>query len=279
MSNDNLTMTERLSQVATRANALCQTVEDQVGIIQSTLSETVTHTKNEVAGEITSINNQLEQAEEQFNQWKGQYTQEINGLPVTVNGNEKSFFFRGYLSAGSYSSDATGPDSDFPRCGTPKPPYYVNMLEFDASGTNQTFGEIGDWFSIDCVISHRGMIASAGYGNHFIFTGTTSNDCVSGLLEIKKVSQNGAIKLYISEPDFEDQEIAIDKELEGSTIPIFFRRINQGYGKGVARISLKIDTRYHCGASRAIAVSAKYSSDKGQPCVERLTHTQPSWEQ
>ncbi|MEQ2353173.1 hypothetical protein [Pseudoalteromonas piscicida] len=37
MSNDNLTMTERLSQVATRANALCQTVEDQVGIIHAEL--------------------------------------------------------------------------------------------------------------------------------------------------------------------------------------------------------------------------------------------------
>ncbi|MEZ7206676.1 hypothetical protein [Pseudoalteromonas sp. DY56-GL79] len=274
MSNDNLTMTERLSQVATRANALCQTVEDQVGIIQSTLSETVTHTKNLVAGEITSINNQLEQAEEQFNQWKGQYTQEINGLPVTVNGSEKSFFFRGYLSAGSYSSDATGPDSDFPRCGTPKPPYYVNMLEFSGNGG---FGGQGDYFKLDFIMAHRGMFASPHYADQIQFTGTSYHDCVSGQLEIKKVSRNGALKLFISEPDNEAQEIEISKDLEGATIPIYFRKIGKGYS-GLARITMKVDTRYHCGATKAVTVSGKYTSSNGQPCADRITHTQPSWE-
>ncbi|RXE99582.1 hypothetical protein [Pseudoalteromonas sp. PS5] len=274
MSNDNLTMTERLSQVATRANALCQTVEDQVGIIQSTLSETVTHTKNEVAGEITSINNQLEQAEEQFNQWKGQYTQEINGLPVTINGSEKSFFFKSYLDPGSYDRESAGPDSDFPTCGSPKPPYYVNMLEFSGNGG---FGGQGDYFELDFIMAHRGMFASPSYGDHIKFTGTSYHDCVSGHLKIIKVSQDGAMKLFISEPDNEAQEIEISKGLEGATVPIYFRKINKGYS-GLARITMKVDTRYHCGASRAITVSGKYTSSNGKPCADRITHTQPSWE-
>ncbi|NUZ11731.1 hypothetical protein HUZ36_13170 [Pseudoalteromonas sp. McH1-7] len=67
MSNDNLTMTERLSQVATRANALCQTVEDQVGIIQSTLE------------------NKAEEVDQHIDSSTAELTAATNGMKAQVN--------------------------------------------------------------------------------------------------------------------------------------------------------------------------------------------------
>ncbi|RXE85487.1 hypothetical protein [Pseudoalteromonas sp. A757] len=85
MSNDNLTMTERLSQVATRANALCQTVEDQVGIIQSTLSETVTDVKSQTSQAINTAQTQFsefrENADDRFSKrLEGDSSKEIIDL-------------------------------------------------------------------------------------------------------------------------------------------------------------------------------------------------------
>ncbi|PCK33113.1 hypothetical protein [Pseudoalteromonas piscicida] len=85
MSNDNLTMTERLSQVATRANALCQTVEDQVGVIQSTLSETVADVKSQTSQAISTAQVQFsefrENADDRFSKrLEGDSSKEIIDL-------------------------------------------------------------------------------------------------------------------------------------------------------------------------------------------------------
>lgn len=246
--------------------------------IEEQLSNAVQATNNLTAAvnnKIGQIDQRMGTAEQQFDSWKANFSENINGLEVYKQGGIRRFFFGQLLSTGGYASGGTGPDSSFPVCSNPQPPYYVNLLEFIA---NQGFGDYGDMFRVEFIMAHRGMNSSDYYADHFIFTGTTWNDSVSGQLEVKNVAHDGAISVFISEPNNEEHEVALTNAMEGTVIPVSFRSIGQGADSGKARITLKVDTRYHCGSDRAFGADVTYTSNRGRPAAARVSQTKPKWD-
>ncbi|CAH9055088.1 hypothetical protein PSECIP111951_01170 [Pseudoalteromonas holothuriae] len=264
MSEQDKTMTQRLSDVVTAADGLTQTVQDQIGQINSTVSAKMA----EVDSKVTS-------AENAFDTWKESLVENINGINVYKEGNVKRFTFATTLGAGGWTGDADGPDSDYRYCANPQPPYFINMLEFISSSS---FGGNGDYFKVEFLMTHRGMFASNGYTDHLIFTGTSAQDSVAGQLEIRKVANDKSVSVFISEPNNPEKEIQLTNELEGTVLPVAFRAIGQGSHKGIARIALKVDTRPHCGSTRAFRVNSEYTSVNGQPSTNRITQEKPHWE-
>ncbi|WP_046005612.1 hypothetical protein [Pseudoalteromonas rubra] len=257
MSTDNKTTTERLSDVAVRANALCQTVAQQSD----------------------NINTSLQQAKAEFDDWKGSFTEVVNGLLVHKEGRNKRFSFAQVLDNGGYDERGQGPHPDFRACANPKEPYYINLLEFVA-GANGWFGNYGDRFRCEFIMSHRGMYSTS---DHIVITGTSFEDCVSGRVEIKNITehtQNGHLALFVSEPN-ENREQELNPKIDdySNSFPFNFRAVNQGFGPGVARITFKVDPKFHCGAYRALSVQCEYSSDRARPSNMRVSHEQPSWNQ
>lgn len=226
-----------------------------------------------VENKVGEIDQRVETAEQEFESWKANFSETINGIEVYKQGGIRRYFFRSGLNNGGYTSDG-GPDSSFPVCSNPQPPYYVNLLEYDADGW--AYGYEGDIFKIEYIQTHRGMGSSEHYLEHFKFTGNSSSDSVGGLVEIVATTGQG-ISLFISEPNEEEKEIPITKDLIGTKIPVSFRTIGQGKD-GVARVSLKIDTRYHCGAGRAFGVDVTYTSPKGKPPANRVSQIKPKWD-
>ncbi|NOU49489.1 hypothetical protein HG263_02865 [Pseudoalteromonas sp. JBTF-M23] len=267
MSEQDKTMTQRLTDVVTAANGLTQTVQDKIGEINSTVS-----------AKMVEVDTKVTSAENAFDTWKESLVENINGINVYKQGNVKRFTFATTLGNGGWTGDADGPDSDYPYCNNPQPPYYINMLEFLPSVVHSGYGTGGDFFKIEFLMTHRGMFASDGYTDHLIFTGTSFNDSVAGQLEVKKVANDKSVSIFISEPENPEKEILLTNELEGTTIPVLFRAINQGYDNGIARVSLKVDTRQHCGSTRAISVDTHYTSLNGQPSANRITQEKPHWE-
>lgn len=239
------------------------------------LIESVNNMTDTVAGKMGEIDAKLLSAEQAFNLWKANFSENINGLEVYKQGGMRRFFFGQYLSSGGWTGDGNGPDADFVACSNPQPPYYVNLLEFVSS---YGFGGYGDIFRIEFIMSHRGMGSSDGYIDHLVFTGTSWNDSVSGSLEVRKVSHDGAVSVFVSEPNNEEREVALTNSLEGSVIPISFRSIGQGYDSGSARVTLKIDSRYFCGAERAFGADVTYTSNCGRPAAARVSQTKPRWD-
>ncbi len=268
MSTQEKPMSQRLTDVAIAADKLTQTVQEQVGIINTTLTN-----------KSQDVDNTVQSAKNSFDSWKNSLVQNINGLNVHKQGNLKRFLFKQFLSSGGYKHGGGGPDIDFPSCANPQPPYYVNLLEFNSTGNSMTFGNAGDFFKIEFIMCHRGMFASEGYTDHLVFTGTSYQDSVAGQLEIKKIAQDGVLSIFTSEPATIEKEIPLTNALEGTTVPVSFRTIGQGYDQGKARITLKIDTRYHCGSTRAISVDTSYTSEQGQPAINRISQDKPTWEQ
>ncbi|AOT09346.1 hypothetical protein [Pseudoalteromonas luteoviolacea] len=269
MSNEHTTITEQLAAVVTRSNALCNTVQDQINNINSTLNTKTT----EVDNFVTQSKNELET---KFTHLKNGFVETINGLDVFQEGLIKRFAFKSTLNAGGYTGASDGPDSSYPTCFNPQPPYYINLIEFDAQNVGSGFGYDGDTFNCDFVMAHRGM---ASYVDHIVISGTSQQDCVSAHVEVKKVMNSGAISLYISEPGEEPREIPITAADVGKTLTVFFRQINKGYSNGRARVTLKVDTRPHCGSTRAFLAKCEYSSVNGRPCADRISQTAPTWEQ
>ncbi|WP_462173839.1 hypothetical protein [Pseudoalteromonas xiamenensis] len=267
MSESNLPISERLTRVATAADQLTATVQGQLGKIDK-----------QVEMAKAELNGALKAAQTQFDTWQNSFVEVINGLSVYKQGERKSFFFKGVLNSGGYQANGQGPDADFPGCAAPQPPYYVNMLEFDVRGKTY-FGEWGDFFKVEFLMNHRGMFATDGYTDHLIFTGTSAHDSVAGQLEIRKISQDNALKLFLSQPKEIEQHIPLTNAMEGTIIPVSFRDISQGTGKGIARLTLEVDTRYHCGSSRAVSVHSLYTSNMGKPSENRISLIKPSWEQ
>ncbi|MEZ8402653.1 hypothetical protein AB6C66_07265 [Vibrio splendidus] len=233
-------------------------------------SNNLTGAVNEKVGE---IDERVSSAEQQFNAWKANFSESVNGVEVYKQGSLRQYFFRSGLNNGGYISN-DGPNSSFPRCSNPQSPYYVNLLEFSPEGGS--FGSAGDFFKIEYIQTHRGMGSSESYLEHFKFTGSSSSDSVGGLLEVVATTGNG-IGLFISEPNNEEKEIMITKELIGTKIPISFRSIGQGYN-GFARITVKVDSRYHCGAGRAFGADVTYTSNKGRPPANRVSQHKPKWD-
>ncbi|MBQ4836290.1 MULTISPECIES: hypothetical protein [Pseudoalteromonas] len=269
MSNEHTTITEQLAAVVTRSNALCNTVQGQINNINSTLDAKKTEVDNKVAQTKSELNTQ-------FTNLKNGIVETVNGVDVYQEGLTKRFAFKSTLNAGGYTAASDGPDPSYRHCAAPQDPYYINLIEFDAESNGSHFGHDGDTFNCDFVMSHRGM---ASYVDHLVFSGTSSHDCVSAHIEVKRVMHDGAITLYISEPDAEPREIAITQADVGKTLTVFFRSINKGYGKGRARVTLKVDTRPHCGSTRAFMAKCEYSSDSGRPCLNRITQSAPTWGQ
>lgn len=227
-----------------------------------------------IDGKIAAIDERVNTAETQFELWKASFVENINGVEVFKKGRMKEYFLSSYINTGGYTSEG-GPDSDFPACAAPQSPYFINLLEFTA---RSGFGQNGDIFKVEYHQTHRGMGATAGYTEHLIFTGTTWSDSVAGHLEIVETSGAG-LSLFTSEPNNEAIETPITTDMRGTKIPLSFRSISQGYDTGTARISLKIDSRYHCGASRAFGAHAFYTSDRGAPPKSIISQTQPAWDQ
>lgn len=227
-----------------------------------------------VANKTKEIDNRMDTAETEFDQWKANFSETINGIEVYKQGGIRRFFFGGQFNSGGYTAEG-GPDSGFPTCANPQPPSFLNLFEILAKGG---FGEQGDMFTIEYISSHRGMGATDGYTDHFVFTGTSYSDSVAGQIELKKVSANNHIKLFLSEPNAEEKEVDITTDMQGSTISVSFRNIGQGYDTGKARVTLKVDTRYHCSAGRSFGVDVTYTSNRGQPCANRLSTQKPKWD-
>ena len=226
-----------------------------------------------VDGKMKDIDKQIADKKVLIDQYLGNVVSNINGVDVHKQGQIKTYFIQGDLNNGGYTKEG-GPDDSFPSCAAPQSATYLNLLEFIAASG---FGRGGDMFRVEFMMTHRGMAATAGYTNHIVFTGTSSSDSVAGQLELKKIANNVELNLFISEPSG-DKEVALTRDLEGTTLPVSLRAIAQGYD-GIARITLKIDTRYHCGAGRSFGAHVMYTSDKGRPSVARVTQIQPTWEE
>lgn len=226
-----------------------------------------------VNGKVSEIDSELAQALTQFDAWKSNFSTTINGLEVYKQGGIKRFFFGQDLNSGGYLSTGDGPDASFPYCVAPKSPYFINLLEFD--GASGSFGASGDIFKADFIMGHRG-IADGTYYDQLIFKGTSWADSVSGHVEIKNVAQDGAVSLHISEPNNVEKVIAITKAMIGTTIPVNFYAYGQGVS-GKARITVKVDTRYHCGSGRAFSADVSYTSNKAAPAVSRVSQVKPAW--
>lgn len=226
-----------------------------------------------VDGKMKDIDKQVADKKVLIDQYLSNVVSNINGVDVHKQGRVKTYFIQGDLSNGGYTKDG-GPDDSFPACAVPQSATYLNLLEFIAASG---FGRGGDMFRVEFMMTHRGMAATAGYTNHIIFTGTSASDSVAGQLELKKIANNGELSLFISEPNG-DKEVALTHDLEGTTLPVSLRSIGQG-SQGLARVTLKIDTRYHCGAGRSFGANVMYTSDRGRPSVARVTQIQPTWEE
>ncbi|SGY99869.1 hypothetical protein [Moritella viscosa] len=228
-----------------------------------------------VDGKMKDIDKLVADKKVLIDQYLSNVVSNINGVDVHKQGRIKTYFIQGNLSSGGHTREG-GPDDLFPVCAAPKSPTYLNLIEFIASSAG--FGGGGDMFRVEFMITHRGMAANTGYTNHLIFTGTSSSDSVAGLLELKKIAKNGELSLFISEPSG-DKEVALTRDLEGTALPVSFRSIGQGRDNGIARVTLKVDTRYHCGADRSFGAHIMYTSDKGRPSVARVTQIKPTWEE
>ncbi|RZM83788.1 hypothetical protein C3B51_05790 [Pseudoalteromonas rubra] len=277
MTTETKPISQQLTEVAGRANALCQTVADKAGEITTTLNAKLAQVDARVTNAEASLNTEMVQAQSEFNSWKSGHTELVNGLDVHKQGKIKRYFFATTLGNGGYTADRDGPDAAFPHCASPQEPYYINLLEFDAQNGGG-FGAAGDYFKCEVIMTHRGMFATS-YTEHLVFTGTSFQDCVSAVMEAKSIVHNNHLSLFISEPDNPAKEIPLGSDLAGSSVPVNFRAIGQGYDSGIARLTLKVDPRFHCGASRAISVSTEYTSERGRPSAERISQNQPTWEQ
>ncbi|HIF9272832.1 TPA: hypothetical protein ACX6QR_000812 [Photobacterium damselae] len=233
-------------------------------------SENLTGAVNNKIGE---IDKKVKTAEEKYEEWRANFSEMINGIEVYKQGGIRRYFFRSTLDNGGYI-ESGGPNSEFPVCANPKPPTYINLLEYVASGNSYGYG--GDIFKIEYIQTHRGMGAASCYLEHFKFTGNSFSDSVGGLLEIVATTGKG-ISIFISEPNNEEKEIKITTDMIGTKVPVSFRSIGQGY-IGKARITIKVDTRYHCGAARAFGVDVMYTSPNGMPPTNRISQQKPKWD-
>ncbi|ERY85307.1 hypothetical protein [Pseudomonas aeruginosa] len=230
---------------------------------------------NAVNGKVSEIDTELATALAQFNTWKANFSTNINGLEVYKQGGIKRFFFGQNLDNGGYLSSGDGPDATFPYCAAPKAPWYINLLEFNGVKDPGAFGTAGDIFKADWIMSHRG-IANGTYFDQLAFKGTSWADSVSGHVEVKNISQDGMLSLHISAPNTPDKVIPLTKAMMGTVIPVDFWAFGQGTA-GKARISIKVDTRWHCGSGRAFSADVSYTSNLAGPCVARVTQTKPAW--
>ncbi|ARC91234.1 hypothetical protein B6A42_02440 [Vibrio coralliilyticus] len=210
--------------------------------------------------------------ESRVNQATAPLMQVINGRDVYRVGDKHVYGIKHYVADGGYQAGANK-DPAFPNVKDPTLPVsYFNLIEFVA---NSGFGSQSDTFKVEFYQTHRGM-NSSNYVDHFVFTGASVQDSVSGFLEVKKTTEVGGLCLFISQPSG-NREVRITRDMEGQRIPISLRDIGQGYDRGTARLSLKVDTRYYAGATRAFYLHGEYTSDRGQPPAKLYNKNAVHW--
>ncbi|MBY7729924.1 hypothetical protein JHW46_06125 [Vibrio splendidus] len=223
-----------------------------------------------MSGFTRTFNSKLSGYQGQMNTVTKAVMEVINGVNVYHVAGKKMYTIKHTVANGGYKKGANI-DPAYPNVADPTiPPTYFNLIEFAGHSTGS-----GDLFRVEFYQTHRGM-NHGGYVEHFVFTGSTSHDSVSGYLEVKKTTARGGICLFVSEPKG-DREIAITKEMEGQIIPISLRDIGQRYDNGVARLTLKVDTRHQAGATRQFCVNGEYTSSKGRPPVSLVNDKPVSW--
>lgn len=227
---------------------------------------------NAMNGFTSTFNSKLTGYQGQMNLVTKAVMEVINGVNVYSVGGKKVYSLRHSVANGGYKAGANL-DPNFPNVADPTiPPSYFNLIEFVAGGG---FGSYGDSFRVEFYQTHRGM-ASSGYLEHFIFTGTCAYDSVSGVLEVKKTTGAGGICLFISQPSG-DREVPITKDMEGQIIPVSLRDIGQGTNTGVARLTVKADTRHQAGSGRLFRVDAEYDAIRARPPVNVFNDSPVNW--
>ena len=120
-------------------------IEQQIGA----LVEASNNLTKVVSGEVKKIDQRMDDAESEFDEWKSVFCENINGIDVFKQGAVRRYFYRSGLNNGGYTGERDGPDSEFPVCSNPQPPYFVNLLEFIAGSGAYGYG--GDIFKIDYI--------------------------------------------------------------------------------------------------------------------------------
>ncbi|CAK1801105.1 Phage tail protein [Vibrio crassostreae] len=225
---------------------------------------------NAMNGFTSTFNSKLTGYQGQMNLVTKAVMEVINGVNVYHVAGKKMYTMKHNVANGGYKKGANL-DPNFPNVADPTiPPTYFNLIEFVS---NSGFGGRGDLFRVEFYQTHHGM--TSPYLDHFVFTGTSSLSSVSGYLEVKKTTAKG-ICLFISQPSG-DREIPITKDMEGKVIPISLRDIGQGYDSGIARLTLKVDTRHQAGASRNFCLNGEYTSSRGRPPVSLVNDKPVHW--
>ena len=221
-------------------------------------------------GFTSTFNSKLSGYQGQMNLVTKAVMEVINGTNVYHVAGKKMYTIKHTVRNGGYKKGANL-DPDYPNVADPTiPPTYFNLIEFAGHSSGST-----DLFRVEFYQTHRGM-NHEGYVEHFVFTGTSSGDSVSGYLEVKKTTARGGICLFISQPSG-DREVPITKDMEGQIIPISLRDIGQRYDSGVARLTLKVDTRHQAGATRTFCLNGEYTSSKGRPPVSLVNDQPVNW--
>lgn len=223
-------------------------------------------------GFTSTFNSKLSGYQGQMNLVTKAVMEVVNGTNVYHVAGKKMYTIKRTVANGGYKKGANL-DPDYPNVADPTiPPTYFNLIEF---ADNAGFGGGGDLFRVEFYQTHRGMNHES-YVEHFVFTGTSAHDSVSGYLEVKKTTARGGICLFVSQPSG-DREIPITKDMEGQIIPISLRDIGQGSSTGIARLTLKVDTRHQAGATRNFCLNGEYTSSRGRPPVSLVNDKPVHW--
>lgn len=192
----------------------------------------------------------------------------INGVNVYHVAGKKCYRIKHNVFDGGYEKGANV-DPSYPNAKNPQTPTYFNLLEFIVN-SSQPLGS-NDAFKVEFYMTHRGMTP---YLEHFVFTGISSGDSVSGVLEVKHALDNN-LSLFISQPSG-DREIPLTSDMEGKRIPISLCDIGQSLN-GAARLTLKVDTRSYASAPRRFNLDVEYTSSRAQPPVNLVNQSPVSW--
>lgn len=265
---------QAIGQLVTEARHLLDAIKGgairQMEVAFDALKVSSTTTFNQlISGFNSTFNGKLASYQNQMNLVTRPIMENINGVDVYKVAGRNVYTIKHIVDHGGYKAGANI-DPQFPNCANPLPPTYFNLIEFLGS----RFGHSGETFSVEFYMTHRGM-ASSNYVEHFVFTGSVYSDSVSGFLDVKK--SDGHFSVFISQPSG-DREIAITSAHEGQRIPISLRDIGQGVGNGIARLTLKMDTRRQAGSTRAFAVKADYDASYTRPPVSLVNDSPVKWD-
>jgi len=268
---------QAIGQLVIKAQDLLDSIKGGAIRVMQTEFETLknnstTTFNNLINGFNSTFSTKLAGYQSQMNLVTKPVMETINGVSVYSVAGKKIYTIKHVIANGGYKKGANI-DPAYPNVADPSiPPTFFNLIEFAASSG---FGGSNDMFSVEFYQTHRGM-NYGGYVEHLVFTGSSSYDSVSGFLEVKKTTASGGLCLFISQPSG-DREILITKDMEGQIIPISLRDIGQGHDAGIARLTLKVDTRYQAGSTRVLCLNGEYTSSRGRPPLSLVNDSPVNW--